>query len=366
MTPIHTRKILIVDDELTHLEAIVDMLEETGNGYRVLQAFTGESAFKIAEKEIPDLIITDWEMPGISGIELIKKLKNSEVTSDIPVIMCTGVMTSSKNLKTALNVGAADYIRKPIDKIELLARTKANLHLADNYLKIKKLNDTKDKFFSIIGHDLRSPLNSLSAFTRLLTDHLESMSKEEILTMATELGKSVKNVNNLLENLLEWSGSQTGTIDFTSEKFDLTAVLEESKELFKEMARAKRLSVVNNATKPLMVDAHKNSISTVVRNLVSNALKFTPENGRVTLDWQKSENEVVVSVADTGVGISPEMVELLFRVDTRCTTTGTQNEKGTGLGLVLCREFVEKNGGQIWLKSSPGIGSEFKFNIPVI
>jgi signal transduction histidine kinase len=314
---------------------------------------------------VPDLIITDWEMPGMSGIDLIKKLKNNKMTFDIPVIMCTGVMTSSKNLMTARNVGAADYIRKPIDKIELLAITKANLHLADNYRKIKDLNDTKDKFFSNIGHDLRSPLNSLSAYTDLLTDHLESMSKEEIMTMSADLGQSVKNVSNLLENLLEWSRSQTGTIDFTPEKFDLTMVLEENRVLFNEIAGAKRLRIVNNATQPLMVNVHKNSISTVVRNLLSNALKFTAENGEITLEWRKNEDHVIVSVADTGVGISPDRIDLLFRVDTRYSTPGTQHEKGTGLGLVLCKEFIEKNGGKIWIASTPGVGSEFMFSIPL-
>ncbi len=131
-------KILIVDDQLEHLDAIIDIIEETGNNYRVLQAFDGTTALKIAEKEIPDLIITDWEMPVMNGIEFIKQLKSNIITLDIPIIMCTGVMTTSGNLATALNAGAVDYIRKPVDKIELPARINSMLKLSDSYKKIKK------------------------------------------------------------------------------------------------------------------------------------------------------------------------------------------------------------------------------------
>jgi len=359
------RNILIVDDEITHLEAIIDIFEETEPSYQVLQAFNTNTAFDIANKEIPDLIITDWEMPNNSGIELIKKLKSSTNTKDIPVIMCSGKMTSSENLETALKAGAVDYIRKPIDKIELIARTKANLHLADSYTKIKNLNESKDKFFSIIGHDLKGPINSVSSFTFLLKNHIDFITKEEIKTIADDLYKSQDNLYRLLENLLEWSRSQIGLIDFVPKQFNLNELLNENIELLSPQAANKKILISNNTNEDLIICLHKASISTVVRNLISNAIKFTQEHGRIFIEYQKYDKEVVVSVIDNGVGMEEEIIEKIFRIDTKYSTNGTAKEKGTGLGLILCKEFVEKNGGSIWVESKKSDGSKFKFSLPI-
>jgi CheY-like chemotaxis protein len=185
----HTHKILIVDDELEHLEAIVEIIEEIDEPYSILQTFTGKAAINIAELEIPDLIITDWEMPGMNGIELIKQIKSNVITRDIPIIMCTGIMTSSENLETALNAGANDYIRKPVDKIELIARLKANLHLADSYMRIKKLNESKDRFFSILAHDLISPVGNIKVFLELILSEQSNFDHEKLFSYLSLLGK---------------------------------------------------------------------------------------------------------------------------------------------------------------------------------
>ena len=359
------KKILIVDDESTHLEIIVDVLEEEGSVHRILQAFNGEVAFTIAEKEVPDLIITDWDMPQMDGIQLLYHLKSSEKTKDIPVIMCTGVMTSSENLETALNAGAVDYIRKPVDRIELVARTRANLRLSENYKKIKRMNQTKNKFFSIISHDVKSPLNSLLSFTQLISNHVNHLSREEIRKMACDLGESVKNVNALLENLLEWSNTQSDVLDFTPESINLTTILETNKELLEDQARKKHITIENKVIEDLMIKAHYHSLCAVVRNLISNAIKFTYEHGKITLDAIKEKDAIVVSVADTGVGISQEVLENIFQLKVQHITEGTANEKGTGLGLKLCQELIEKMKGQIWVESEIGKGSIFRFSIPV-
>ena len=225
--------------------------------------------------------------------------------------------------------------------------------------KLQELNHTKDKFFSIISHDLKGPLNSLTSFSHLLIDHTESLSKEEIKMLATDLDKSVKNLLTLLENLLEWSRSQTGTIDFSPKVFDLRELLQNNKNLLESQASTKKIAILLDAPEYFSVNLHKPSINTVVRNLVSNAIKFTREGGKITLGIESDKEKMTIYISDDGVGMSQEVVEKLFRLDSKHSTRGTADEKGTGLGLILCSEFIEKNGGKIQVKSTEGRGSVF-------
>lgn len=229
--------------------------------------------------------------------------------------------------------------------------------------ELQELNATKDKFFSIISHDLKGPLNSLTSFSGLLINHFNSLSKEDIQTLAKDLDKSLKNLFALLENLLEWSRAQTGNIEFKPEAFDLNSLLKENVELLRGQAQNKSLTLEQTSNETIIVNADRNSINTVVRNLVSNAIKFTPPGGHITLTVKIDGSKIVTSVSDTGVGMSPEVISKLFRIDTKHSTKGTANEKGTGLGLILCKEFVEKNGGTISVTSVPGQGSVFSFTL---
>lgn len=234
----------------------------------------------------------------------------------------------------------------------------------DQNVQLTDLNATKDKFFSIISHDLKGPLNSLTSFSGLLINHTDSLSKDEIKMLAKDLDKSLKNLFALLENLLEWSRSQTGNIEFKPEPFDLIALLQQNKDLLGTQAQNKNISLVLNSADQLQIDAHRHSINTVVRNLISNAIKFTPQGGTITLSTEVKESSLIVSVRDTGVGMPKEVLEKLFRIDTKHTTKGTAEEKGTGLGLILCKDFIEKNGGKIWVTSEVGKGSTFSFQLP--
>jgi len=252
-----------------------------------------------------------------------------------------------------------------------IQKQKSNRHLqvAHNRVQhknaqLQRLNATKDKFFSIISHDLRGPLNSLTSFSELLINHMDQLTRSEIQSLARDLDLSVKNLYGLLENLLEWSRSQTGTIQFMPEPFDLSALLEENRSLLSQQAQNKRITLLSEAPEGVIVRAHKHSVSTVIRNLISNAIKFTPQGGAIKLNIQCQSGEAIVSVADTGVGMDQEAIEKIFRIDAKHTTTGTANEKGTGLGLILCKEFVEKNRGKIWVTSEPCKGSVFYFSLP--
>lgn len=262
------------------------------------------------------------------------------------------LVQQKRQLAKTVNERTAEVVKQK-EEIELQAET------------LMELNATKDKFFSIISHDLKGPLTSLSSFIYILRDHIDSLTKEQLHELIQDLDKSQKNVSVLLENLLSWALSQTGKIQFVPEKFDLTALLQENQELLETQAANKKLTLRNTATTKLVVNANKNSISTVVRNLISNAIKFTHENGTITLGWKKRDTDVVVYIADTGVGMEPAMVEKIFSIGNTHSKLGTADEKGTGLGLMLCKEFVEKNGGKIWITSEKNVGSRFMFSIPM-
>ncbi|MFM7854608.1 MAG: sensor histidine kinase [Flammeovirgaceae bacterium] len=233
--------------------------------------------------------------------------------------------------------------------------------LHEKNTSLNELNMAKDRLFSIIGHDLKAPLNSLSAFASLLA--VNAVSEAEIKMLSKSLTHSINNTRNLLEDLLEWAQSQTGLIGFEPERFDLSLVVKENIQLIAPSATEKKITLTNDIQGEVFVNAHRNSINMVVRNLLSNAIKFTKEGGAVTIFITVS-NQVIVSVQDTGIGIAQETARRLFQLGKTVSTLGTANEKGTGLGLILCREFIEKNGGSIGVESKEGEGSRFYFTLP--
>lgn len=230
--------------------------------------------------------------------------------------------------------------------------------------ELQELNATKDKFFSIISHDLKGPLNSLTSFAGLLINHTEALSKDEIKMLATDLDKSLKNLLSLLNNLLEWSRSQTGNLDIKAEPLDVRDLVYANAELLQRMAENKEIALRTRVPAGLTGFADKNQMNTVLRNLISNALKFTEKGGHVDVEVNEWKDAIEVAVKDSGVGMSKEVLAKLFKIEHKYSTNGTANETGTGLGLMLCKEFVERSGGMINVESTEGKGSTFRFTIP--
>ncbi len=230
--------------------------------------------------------------------------------------------------------------------------------------ELQKINSNKDKFFSIISHDLRSPFTSLLGFSEFLLNEIDELSKEEIKEFAENIYKSASGTFSLLENLLQWSRLQTSKIEFVPEKYSLTEHLNRICEIYKINALQKNINLITNIEEGLEVYADQNMVETVMRNLLSNAIKFTPRNGLITVTAKNRSKDVEVIVADTGIGIEKEKLQKLFVIGENVSTEGTENEKGTGLGLILCKEFVETNNGKLTVKSKPGKGTEFKFTLP--
>jgi len=255
---------------------------------------------------------------------------------------------------------------------DVTERRDAHAKLEKYNRNLLELNKTKDKFFSIIAHDLRNPYSSMIGFSELLLEDLETLTQEEIRDYLKIIRNSAKNSLNLLENLLAWSRLETGRMPFDPSRVELTEVVNEVINVLFSLAYRKKIEINNMIDSDVVVYADKNMLNTILNNLVMNAIKFTPINGEITIftgknsiDAETEREFVKISVADTGIGMEPSVCEKLFSMNKHASSPGTEKEQGTGLGLILSREMVERHGGTITAESSPGNGSVFSFMVPL-
>ncbi len=240
-------------------------------------------------------------------------------------------------------------------------QSEIDLKKSENDLRIA--NATKDKFFSIIAHDLKNPLNTIRGFSELLLSNLYSYDLDKVAEFLSMINSSSKKVYTLIENLLEWSRAQTGQIVYKPQKTELEEVVLDVVNFSANLVKSKNISLTHNIPEKQTVFADKNMLSTILRNLITNAVKFTKEFGKIEILAKETNNKVIVTVADTGIGMADEVKNNLFEIDEKITTAGTKEEKGTGLGLILCKEFVEQHGGEILVESEVGKGSRFNFSL---
>lgn len=229
---------------------------------------------------------------------------------------------------------------------------------------LHELNCTKDKFLTILAHDLKGPFNSILGLTELLLAEYENITEDERLSYINLLNKSSNSTYKLLENLLEWARLQRGHIEIQPEELNLIDLINESIEPSLANATQKEITVIKNIGNHISVKADDNSIKTIIRNLFNNAIKYTPNGGLVEFNAFRNGNNIEVSITDTGIGMSPKTISKLFKIDESHSRLGTNNESGTGLGLILCKDIIAKNDGKIWVESEIGKGSVFKFSIP--
>jgi len=239
-----------------------------------------------------------------------------------------------------------------------------NIRIEQSEQELRLLNASKNKFFSIIAHDLKNPLHSILGYSYLLNKDYDRFNEVEHRKFAFDIHQSTNNIFRLLQNLLEWSRSQTGRLNYSPSVVEYQQILDNSLSVLRSLADQKNIAIKTGDDPELKIFADPLMIETVLRNLINNAIKFTPEGGRIEISAKEVDSQVLISVRDTGIGISEEDTQNLFRIDSKVKRKGTNNEDGSGLGLVLCHEFVNKHNGKIWVESSPGNGSEFIFSIP--
>lgn len=363
-------KILIVDDVMSNVLLLKVLL--TNEKFAIATASNGRQALEQVEKENPDLVLLDVMMPDMSGFEVAQHLKSNPNTADIPIIFLTA-LNSTADIVKGFQVGANDFISKPFNKEELIIRVTHQISLvAAKRLILSKTEELqrtiagRDKLYSVIAHDLRSPMGSIKMVLNMLILNLpsEKIGAEmyELLTMANQ---TTEDVFSLLVNLLKWTKSQIGKLNVVYQDVDLVEVTDGVIEIFSMVASLKKIRIHEMKPEKMMVNADIDMLKTVVRNLLSNAIKFSKENSEVLVKMEEVDGMAVVSVQDYGCGISEEGQKKLLHTDTHFSTFGTNNEEGSGLGLLLCKDFVVKNGGKLWFTSKEGEGSIFSFSIPV-
>ncbi|HED07332.1 MAG TPA: PAS domain S-box protein [Ignavibacteria bacterium] len=249
---------------------------------------------------------------------------------------------------------------------QVIERKQNSVRLKKYAEELKEANKTKDKFFSIIAHDLKSPFQGLLGYSQILMNEYATITEKERISFINSIDEISKNAFLLLEDLLTWSRLQTGKMEIKFENFNLSECLYRTISLLKQTALNKEIKINCFIDNNIYVNADKNMVCTIVRNIISNAIKFTNCCGEITISSKPVENLIEISIVDTGVGIKKENLEKLFTIDKNVSTKGTANEEGTGLGLLLCKEMIEKQGGKIWVESEPGKGSNFIFTIPVL
>ena len=232
--------------------------------------------------------------------------------------------------------------------------------------RLEELNNTKDKFLSLIAHDLKNPFHTLMGIAGMLNEENSSLKEDEKRKLYDIMNKTLESSCNLLENLLKWAKSQTGIIEFKPEEVQLINVINKNLTLYEGSFHEKKINIKIEVNDGLTVIADRNMVETIIRNLLSNAIKYSLEGGEIIIKAIEENDEVKISVKDSGVGISEDNVKLLFRIDKVFSTRGTKEEKGNGLGLLVSKEFVEKHNGKIWVESTSGIGSTFNFTLPKI
>jgi len=324
-------------------------------GYTPEEAYGQNPRMLNSGKTPPEVFLDMWKTINSGKTwngEFINKKKNGDIYYEEAII---SPIFDEQN--TIINFIAI--------KNDITTKKLQEQQIKETNLQLKELNATKDKFFSIIAHDLKNPFNSIMGFSDLLSKNAHKYDTEKILYFVKIIQGAAQNTFKLLENLLEWSRSQTGKIGYNPENIQLQNVIDEIIGITSSNSHAKNIHISSHIPVGLKIFADKNMLNTILRNLVTNAIKYTQQNGNIHIEAVPIENYVQISVEDSGVGISNEMIGRLFKINERVSTSGTADEQGTGLGLILCKEFVEKHKGKIWAESQVGKGSIFKFTLPL-
>lgn len=381
--------ILAVDDNPRNLQLISSLL--TAKGYKVVVANTGENALKYLAIRQPDLLLLDIMMPGLSGYDVLDQIKQNQDIHDLPVIFLTAKSELSDIVK-GFAMGAVDYITKPFKSEELIARVDTHLELRkmrdqlarknkdleqlnqalnesheiirQDAEQLSRINAEKDRFFSIISHDLRNPFNGCLMATEILATQFNELSQDEVSAFINALYESATNMSKLLENLLNWAQLQMGTLKTNIGLILLSPLIAEAVATQAAGINAKNISLHQHVLPELSAMADFRMVDMILRNLLTNAIKFTPAGGEIVVEAGQTEQETWISVRDTGIGMNPALQQKLFRINEKVSRPGTEGEQSTGIGLVLSHDMAVRMGGRLTVQSTENKGSIFFLYLP--
>ncbi len=354
--------VLIVDDMAKNIQLVAKFL--TDEGYNLFFAQSGEAALKQFGSRDFDLVLLDVMMPGMDGFEVCRRMKENEKNKMIPIIFLTA-RTDDDAIKKGFAIGGVDYITKPFNPVELVARVKTHINLRLRERELNDLNTTKDTLLSIISHDLKTPFFNIMGLGELILksyDEYDDAMKKELISNIVE---SSRISHNLLDNLLNWIRVQTGKIKFSPESILMKDLIIEVTQLLQTQINSKEVNLEVEIPSAMRVFADPNMLKTIIRNLLSNAVKYTPRGGNVSIKSVEEKDAVTTFVKDNGIGMSDETLESLFKSKLVSSTPGTENESGSGFGLIIIKEFIEIHKGTIMVESEPGKGTTFRFTLPV-
>lgn len=355
--------ILIIDDNPMNLLLTSKILE--GFGYQTRTAESGIEGLDKIEKEMPSLILLDISMPEMDGYEVCEEIKKHEKWNEIPIIFLTA-NTLTEDLVKGFEKGGVDYITKPFKSEELYVRVKTHLDLFESRNEILKMNRQRDKLYSIIAHDIRSPLSGILQTIDAIEQGFFDPTSNDFREIIHHLKERTRETSTLLTSLLQWSRVKSDKFEMHPTESNVYVIVSSCIQLLNANAENKNINIHFDSDEDAVAWCDEVSIHTVIRNLISNAIKFTNSNGSIWIRTKRDDCKLRIEIVDTGVGMAEETIKKIFDKNEHFTSTGTNNEQGTGLGLMIVKEFVEKNNGVLKVESVIGKGSTFVIELPVI
>ncbi|MBF0228685.1 MAG: hybrid sensor histidine kinase/response regulator [Desulfamplus sp.] len=362
-------RILIVDDNPTNLKVLFEYLSGE-KGYKIFIAKNGREALERTANAKPDIILLDIMMPEIDGYETCRRLKEQKETEDIPIIFLTAFADTDSKIK-AFNRGAVDFIVKPFNQDEVLARINTHLTISRQKKELEKTNNelakanaSKDKLFSIVAHDMRNKLFGLTGSIEMVESFFNDLTDDEKRDRIRAMSTSAQQMYKLFENLFTWARMQTDSIEVVTENINVGVIASEIIEFFKVDAEAKGISLLSDVKAGCDVMYDKNMLSFIIRNLIHNAIKYCDSGNSITISCKEENGYHRISVKDTGIGMKKEVCDSIFKVGVRSSKPGTRKEGGSGLGLMVAKDFAELNHGSLTIESEENVGTEVILSLP--
>ncbi len=361
LTDIQNSNILLVDDNAENLAVIHKIL--SNYDFNVMMAQSGNDALDIANSNDIDLILLDIKLPDIDGYEVCRKLKDNKATEDTPVLFIS-ILSETKDKIMGFASGGVDYITKPFNSEEVLARIVTHLTIKSQREQLKKLNQEKNKIFSIISHDLRGPLSAAYKLTQLINNKIMSFESEDFTETISLLSTTTKELYLMMENLLDWSIFKSHDINHTKKMIVPSKLINDTINQLSLLLKEKNISTINNISDELSIFYNDKSFAVIIRNLLSNSIKFSKEGGLIQFDFYDDGKNFIFQIKDNGVGMEVEQLESLALEKTGESTFGTGGEIGKGMGMKLCRDFVEFYGGKLIIETQKDQFTTVSFTIP--